>query len=184
VATVKVTFTAQFTGRVINSTGTLLLNSGTATSTPPVPGLTLTTGALKTGDTATILVLFSPTGLLITPKLFNYTLPAGGNTLAFSIDLGSFGANLTNLGFNIITTRQLTFDPNVLVGQTCYDGLGPDGGNYAVQIFDPRQFLTDTNSTSPNPNSVGTTTSLNGPWTQAQKYAICIVDWTVDVRRL
>jgi hypothetical protein len=184
VATVKIAFTATQTGRVTNSTGTLLLNSSTATATPPIPGLTFTTGALAVGNSATLLVQFSPTGLLLTPKLFNYTLPQGGDTLAFTVDLGIFGTNLTNLGFNIITTRQLTFDPNIQLSQTCYDGLGPNGGNYGVPIFDPRQFLTDSNSTSLYQNSVGTTTTLNGPWTQDQKYAVCIVDWTVDVHRL
>jgi hypothetical protein len=130
-------------------------------------------------------VLFSPNGLLLTPRLFNYTLPQGGNTLAFSIDLGSLGANLTNLGFNIVTTTQLIFDPTMQnPALHCYDGLGPQGGNDAVVIFDPRQFLTLNNSSSFTPNSVGTTTTLNGPFTQTQRNAVCLVDWTVDVRRL
>jgi hypothetical protein len=185
VATVNVSFTSQQTGRVTTTTGTLELNSSTPTSTPPIPGLTITTGTLTAGNTATIPVLFSPNGLLLTPRLFNYTLPQGGNTLAFSIDLGSLGANLTNLGFNIITTTQLIFDPAMQnPALHCYDGLGPQGGNDAVVIFDPRQFMTLNNSSSFTPNSVGTTTTLNGPFTQTQRNAVCLVDWTVDVRRL
>jgi hypothetical protein len=180
---VSVSFKSSDTGQTTTTTGTLLANSSTPTGTPPVPGLVISTGDLAVGDSATILVQFAPNGILLTPKLFDYVLPAGGNQLECSFDLASLGANLTNISFNFITTTQLIFDPTITdPKQHTYDGLGPLG-NDAIRRFDPRQFLTLTNADAFVPEGPGDST-LQGPATQTQKNAVDIVDWSVSVRRL
>ncbi|HEY3396851.1 MAG TPA: hypothetical protein VGM19_04245 [Armatimonadota bacterium] len=183
VATVAVTFKAASTGQSTNYNATVFANSSTSTTTPPVPGLTFTTGALAVGDTATVSVQLSPTGILLAPRLFNYTLPAGGNTLSFSFDLGALGADLTNVSFNFITTTQLLFDPSITDPRRhCYDGLGPLG-NDAIRTFDPRQFPTLNNATAFVHEGAGDST-LQGTTTQAQRNSVDIVDWSVYIQRL
>ena len=180
---VTVVFTSSSTGQTTTTTGTLLANTGTPTATPPVPGLTITTGDLAVGDTATILVQFAPNGVLLSPKLFDYVPPGGGTELSFSFDLAALGASVSNLGFNFITTTQLIFDPTVTdPRQHTYDGLGPLG-NDAIRRFDPRQFRTLTNADAFVREDAGDTT-LQGPSTPAQWNAVDIVDWSVAVRRL
>lgn len=182
-AQVSVSFKSSSTGQTTTTTGTLLANSSTPTDTPPVPGLLITCGDLAVGDTATILVQFAPNGILLTPALFDFTLPAGGNQLSFSFDLSALGTNLTNLSFNFITTTQLIFDPTVTdPRQHTYDGLGPLG-NDAVRRFDPRQFLTLSNADSFTPEGPGDST-LQGPDSPTQRNAVDLVDWSVSVRRL
>ena len=183
VAEVTMVLTASSTGQTTTTTGTLFLNSSDPTDAPPLPGLRITSGDLAAGDTATIQAQFAPNGLLLTPKLFNVVPPSGGNQLSFSFDLASLGNNVTNLGFNFITSTQLIFDPTITdPRQHTYDGLGPLG-NDAIRRFDPRQFLTLTNADAFVRESSGDTT-LQGPATQAQKNAVDIVDWSVAVRRL
>ncbi len=180
---VTVVFTSSSTSQTTTTTGTLLANTSTPTATPPVPGLIITTGDLSVGDAATIQVQFAPNGLLLSPTLFDYVLPAGGTELSFSLDLASLGASPSNVGFNFITTTQLIFDPTITdPRQHTYDGLGPLG-NDAIRRFDPRQFLTLTNADAFVPEGPGDTT-LQGPVTPAQKNAVDIVDWSVAVRRL
>lgn len=183
VAQVRAVFTSASTKQTTTSVGTVTANSTTPTTTPPIPGLILVTGDLAVGDTATVSVEFAPAGILLSPRLFEYTAPAGGNTLHFTLDLAALGDNLTNLSFNFITTTQLIFDPTVTdPRQHVYDGLGPLG-NDAVRRFDPRQFLTVTNADAFVREGSGDAT-LEGPATQAQKNAVDIVDWSLSVRRL
>lgn len=180
---VSVTFTATDTGRSTVTTGTLLANTSTPTATPPIPGLTITTGDLAVGDTATIQVQFAPNGILLNPDFFEWVPPAGGTQLSFSVDLAAFGTALTNLGFNFITTTQLIFDPTIVDPRLhTYDGLGPLG-NDAIRRFDPRQFRTLTNADAFVREAAGDTT-LQGPGTPAQRNAVDLVDWSVAVRRL
>jgi hypothetical protein len=153
-----------------------------------VPGLTLTTGTLAMGDTATIAVELSPNALLLTPAYFQYTLPGvGGTTLSATFDLGSItptGTTLTNLSFNFITTNILFFDSSITKPNGwAYDGLGPIG-NDAIIRNDPRQFSTWNNASSLIPEGPGDLQGTPSTLAPAQRNAIDIVNWTFDVRRL
>lgn len=184
VADIEARFTSASTGQATTYTGTVTANSTTSTTTPPVPGLTIITEDLTTGDTAKISVELSPDpATLVTPDWFVATPPAGGNTLRASFDLAGLGQNLTNISFNFITVRQPLFDPTVIdPDDHVYDGLGPLG-NDAVREFDPRQFLSLTNADSFIPEGAGDST-LEGPATEQEKNTVDIVDWSLAVRRL
>ena len=181
IATVRSVFTLHATGQTTTVVDTLPPNASTVS--PLVPGLTLITGTLAVGDTATIAVELSPSAVLVTPDYFPTVPPGGGNTLSGSFDLAALGTNLTNLGFNFITTTQLIFDPSLTNPRDhCYDGLGPLG-NDAIRRFDPRQFLSLTNAGSLIPEAAGDST-LQGPTTPAQRNSVDIVNWSLAVRRL
>jgi hypothetical protein len=183
-ATVQSVFKVAATGQTSTVSGPV--TSNTTAVTTVVPGLTLTTGTLAVGDTATIAVELSPNAVLITPAYFQYTLPSvGGTTLAATFDLGSItptGTTLTNLSFNFITTNILFFDSSITKPSGwAYDGLGPIG-NDAIVFNDPRQFLSWNSASSlfpPGPLQ-GNPSTLS----PEQRNAIAIVNWTFDVRRL
>jgi len=182
-AEVEARFTSASTSQVTSYTGTVTANSNLSTTTPPIPGLTLITGDLTTGDAAKISVELSSNATLVTPDWLRTTLPAGGNMLRASFDLAALGQNLTNISFNFITVRQPIFDPTVIdPDDHVYDGLGPLG-NDAVRQFDPRQFLSLTNADSLIHEGAGDST-LEGPATEEEKNAVDIVDWSLAVRRL
>jgi hypothetical protein len=183
-ATVRSVLTLHAAGQTTTVTDALPFDS--QVTSPLVPGVTLITGTLAVGDTATIAVELSPNALLITPAYFQYTLPAGGTQLQATFDLASLGTNLTNLSFNFITSTQKIYDSAVPKPDGwAYDGLGRIG-NDAVRLNDPRQFLSFSNVQSQPDVREGPNDLQGSPATitAGQGNAIDIVDWSLDVRRL
>jgi hypothetical protein len=182
-AAVRSEFTSASTGQVSIINGSLTANSSVQSASPPVPGLVLLTGTLATGDTATISVELSPNAVLVTPDYFEGVLPQGGRELKVTFDLAALGENLTNISYNVITVRELIFDPTVTnPDDHVYDGFGPLG-NDALRNYDPRQFQTITNDDA-FPRELAGDSTLEGPAGEAEKEAVDLVDWSIEVRRL
>lgn len=180
-ATVSVTFVPSAPAPAVQSTASLRANSTAATSTPPIPGATITTGDLVYGGTARIDTEISQSPRLIGPP-FAYTVPAGANSLRATIDLSEFGSGLTDLGFNVIATTELIYDPSVTdPAQHCYDGLGPLG-NDAV-TFSTSEYRTYSNADSFVTEGANDST-LRGNVTDAQRAAVDITDWSITLRRI
>jgi len=180
VADVTVAFVPFGGGVATNTAATLTANSKTATATPPMPGVVITTGDLGEGE-AKIDAEISSTPTSI-GRPFAYTLPSGSSALRFTLDMEDFGTDLTDLALNIITTTELFSDPNITdPDQHCYDGLGPEGDSAVA--FSALEYRTHSNSDAFLPESSNDTT-LEGPVTQAQAAAVDIINWTATVRQL
>lgn len=180
-ATVQVNFVPASPGAAVNATATLRANSSTATATPPIPGAIITTGDLLPGGEARIDTEFSQSPTLIGPP-FAYSLPAGGNLLRATIDLGDLGTGLRNLAFNIIATTDLNFDPMITdPALHCYDALGPVGNDaFSFSTSEFRTFSNDDSFVKEGPSD----TTLQGNVTPQQRQAVDIVDWSITLRRL
>ncbi len=183
-ATVQSVFTLFATGQKTTVTDTLPSNASTVS--PLVPGVTLITGTLATGDKAALVVRLSSSATLVTPDYFVTHDPGGGNTLSGSFDLAALGTNLTKLSFNYITTTQLIFSGEGYPALWARDGVGPVG-NDAV-ITDPRQFPSVSNSQvfgagreyAGDLQPAGHISGL----TPQQMNSVDLVNWSLAVRRL
>jgi len=175
-------FVSAATGQTTTTTVSLYANSTTATASPPVPGVTLTTRDLVPGAAAIIDLSLSPVATLLGPP-YDYTLPAGGNTLRVTVDLKSLGDNLTDLSVNMITTNELLFDPTITDPNLhSYDGLGATGNRYVT--FRTTQYQTITNASGLFEQEQAGDSTLIGPLSPAQREAIDLVDWSITIRRL
>ncbi len=165
----------QFGGR-LNAFATSNLPGG------PIPGATLITEELKTGETAIIAAETTDTPELLGP-VYTSKPPAGGNELNFTLDLNDVGgAAVDDLSVNIITTVAPVFDPNIDdPDEHTYDALGLTGEEYFT--FRTDQNLTFDNNESLMPEGSDDPT-LEGPADPADRAALDIVYWRVRVRKL
>lgn len=181
-ATATDVFESAATGDRTTSACSLRANSTTPTSDPPVPGLTVTTRDLVPAGTAVIALTLSPVATLIGPP-YDYTLPAGGNTLRVTVDLDALGTNLTDLSVNMINTNELIFDPTITDPTLhSYDGLGATGNRYVS--FRTTQYQTINNASGLFEQEQAGDSTLIGPTSQAQRDSLDIVDWSITIRRL
>ncbi len=180
VAAVAVSFVPFAGGAATNSAATLTANSSVPTATPPIAGATITTGELSAGEARCDVEISSTPVLLGRP--YAYTLPSGSSALRFTLDIADLGDALTDLSFNVISTTELIFDPNVTdPDQHCYDGLGPLGDNAVA--FSALEYRSHSNRDAFIPEGSNDTT-LRGTVSEARKSAVDIIDWTVTLRRL
>jgi len=165
-------FTDQVTGQVTTITGTVTANSSTPTASPPIPGVGLVTEDLVASGVAQVLATLSDVAVFLDYP-FDFTNPAGGNTLQATIQTALLGPpSLRDISFNIIATDQLLLVPNA---PHRFDGLGLGGNDYVtIDISQDRVYR---NSDSLNPEGPG------DPSTGGVR-AIDIVDWQVGVRFL
>lgn len=182
VADIEDSFKSTATGQTTVEMDTLYANSDTATADPPIPGATITTGDFVVGETAEIDLEQAVTATLIGPP-YESTPPGGGDTLRFTIDAANLGEGINTLSFNVITTTELIFDPQItLPNENVYDGLGHLGNRYVTISLN--EFDTIDNDDGLFEREEAGDNTLEGPATQAEKDAVDIVDWSVTVRQL
>lgn len=180
-ANINVVFTPE-SGPITTTAATLNANSSTATATPPIPGVQIAAADFVLAQTATIELQTSELATLIGPP-YEYTDPAGGSTLRFTIDADQLGTNVSNVSINVISTTELIFDPNItLPNQNVYDGLGHLGNSYITLSLN--EYRTTTNSEGLFEREEAGDNTLEGPATQLEKNAVDIVDWTITLRQL
>lgn len=170
-------------GAARTSTGALFANSTTPTQYPPIPGVVITTRDLVPGGRAEIDAEVSQTATPLGPP-FEFTPPAGGNSLRAVIDMRDFGPDVDSIAFNIITTTELIFDPSVTdPDQNTYDGLGPLG-NDAVTIS-AREIRTYSNAYVSTDRREGPDdVTLRGRASAERRASVDIINWWASVRRL
>ncbi len=147
--------------------GTVYSNSSTATATPPMPGVTLTTGDLATGQTATLRAQYAPQGQNPRQPL-DFTSPIGSNHLRFSLQLSDLAPLAERVEVNLIFTDVTPLDPG-FVGQRYFDALGPNGNDF-VSLDVTRNYIYY-NSDADVPEQAG----------DCGEAALDIVDWSIEV---
>ena len=149
------------------TTGTVYANSSTPTATPPVPGVTLTTGDLATGQTATLRAQYGPQGQ--NPRQpVDFTSPIGSNHLRFSVQLSDLAPLAERVELNLIFTDVTPLDPG-FVGQRFVDALGPNGNDF-VSLDVTRNYVYY-NTDADVPEQAG----------DCGEADLDIVDWTIEV---
>jgi hypothetical protein len=169
-AQVRDVFTADVTGIQSIAAGTVTANSTTPTATPPIPGVTLSTGTLVTGGSATVRTMLSPNNTLVADQPFAWTDPAGSNTWQATIDVADLGSGLREVSFNFITTTELIFDPQY-TGDKPFDALGPRGNDYVTVRLDADDVFTNQDALTPEREGDVAVADID------------ITDWRVEVRR-
>lgn len=163
-------------------TGTLTANTLNGATNDVLPGGLITTLDLVAGGSATVQLNISPAGILLGPP-FDYTLPAGGDTLRATIDLATLGTNIPDLSVNFISVTELIFDPTITdPALHTYDGLGRLGNRYVT--FRTGQFQTINNSSGLFEQEGANDSTLQGRATQQQKNQVDLIDWSITIRSL
>lgn len=169
-------------GPTTTTNGTLQANTVNPVTNNVLPGATVTVSNFVAGGSATIRLDISPAGILLGPP-FDYTLPGGGTSLRFTIDLTMLGESIPDLSVNFISTTGLIFAPEITdPNQHTYDGLGRLGNRYVT--FRTDQFQTINNSSGLFEQEQGNDTTLEGPTTVVQRNSVDLIDWSITIRRL
>lgn len=184
VAPTTAAVTARFVGdsppqQIRDATGVLMANSSTPTATPPVPGLSFTSGDLVPGGTAEV-KLVTATGLLL-GNPYDYTLPNGTSVLRVTLDVSQLSATARYLSFNFISTSRLIFDPQATERDRVYDGLGPRGNDYiTVRIGEYGTYRNGEGFIREGANDP----TLQYAQSEQEKASVDLIDWRVRIRRL
>lgn len=184
VAPTTAAVTARFVGdsppqQIRDATGVLMANSSTPTATPPVPGLSFTSGDLVPGGTAEV-KLVTATGLLL-GNPYDYTLPNGTSVLRVTLDVSQLSATARYLSFNFISTSRLIFDPQATERDRVYDGLGPRGNDYiTVRIGEYGTYRSGEGFIREGANDP----TLQYAQSEQEKASVDLIDWRVRIRRL
>jgi len=174
-------FTPEGTGAVQIVQAQLPANNTAELSDGPIPGMTIRTGDLVVGETARIRLLPDAVGQSLGFP-YESVLPRGGRSLRVTLDLAQLGENVTDLSINFIATTELIFDPTVVnPDRNTYDALGRLGNDYLTVVTN--QFRTISNGDLLTREEADDAT-LDGPWSDADKQSVDIVDWSITVRRL
>lgn len=184
VAPATAAVTAHFVGdsppqQVRDNVGTLTANSSVATATPPIPGLSFTTGDLVPGGTAEVKLVTAPGLLIGTP--YDYTLPNGTSVLRVTVDLSQIAPTAQYLSLNFISTPRLIFDPQATERDHVYDGLGSMGNDYLTLRIG--EYGTWTNGEGVIREGANDPT-LQYAQSEQEKASVDLVDWRVTIRRL
>lgn len=172
-------FASYFGVNDYTSQGVLLANDVAQGPTPPIPGVTFTTGTLVAANYVEVVTQYDATADEL-PTPFESTDPSelDGRTLSCVLDLAQVGDPTGELQFNVITTDQIVLDPEVL-GRKSYDGLGPDGTSFVTLRLDSN--LTFRNSQATVPEFANDVTLGDLSADQFQAGQIDITDWEFEV---
>lgn len=109
------------------------------------------------------------------PPISALTVPPGGNTLQFTIDLSQIANELipvsliTNLDINFINVTEPVLDPNY-TGDRPFDGLGDLGGDYI-------------NVVTTTPRTYNNSTTRNEDAGDVIDPDLDIIDWSIEVQK-
>jgi len=184
IAPTTATVTARFVGdsppqQTRDTIGTLTANSSTPTATPPVPGLSFTTGDLVTGGTAEVKLVAAPGVPIGTP--YDYTLPNGTSSLRVTLDISQLSPTAQYLSLNFISTPRLVFDPQATERDHVYDALGAMGNDYITLRIG--EFGTWQNGQGFVREGANDPT-LQYAQSEQEKASVDLIDWRVTIRRL
>jgi hypothetical protein len=172
-------FASYFGVNDYTNQGVLFANDVAQGPTPPIPGVTFTTGTLVAANYVEVVTQYDATADEL-PTPFDSQDPSelDGRTLSVVLDLAQVGNPTGELQFNVITTDQLVLDPEVL-GRKSYDGLGPDGTSFVTLRLDSN--LTVRNSQAIVPEFANDVVLGDLSADQFQAGQIDITDWQFEV---